>query len=91
MSKTVDHMASLGAITPDIKNDKPRMIKRVGERDKMRGLSSILSLFRNVFNKLINYIGARMLRTIYHMTLELLRNRVFDVKTSRFSVYNGLH
>ena len=27
-------------------------IKRVGKRDKMRGLSSIVSLFRNKFNKI---------------------------------------
>ena len=33
----------------------------------MRGLPSILSLFRNEFNKL-NNIRARMLDSIYHMT-----------------------
>ena len=38
------------------------------KRDKMRGLSSILSLFRNEFNKFKNTI-ARMLDSIYHMTL----------------------
>ena len=35
-------------------------VKRVGESDKMRGLQSILSLFRNEFNK-YNTIGACML------------------------------
>ena len=43
-------------------------IKRVGERDKMRGLSSILSLFRTEFDK-FNNTKARMLDSIYHMTL----------------------
>ena len=33
----------------------------------MRGLSSILSLFRNKFNK-FNKTRARMLDSIYHMT-----------------------
>ena len=36
----------------------------------MRGLQSILSLFRNEFNK-FNNPGARMLDSIYHMTLKL--------------------
>ena len=43
----------------------------VGERDKMRGLPSILSLFRNEFNK-FNNTRARMLDSIYHMTLRIL-------------------
>ena len=46
-------------------------IKRVGKRDKMRGLPRILSLFPNSFNK-FNNTGARMLYSIYHMTLRLL-------------------
>ena len=43
-------------------------INEMGKSDKMRGLPSILSLFRNEFNKL-NNTGARMLYSIYHMTL----------------------
>ena len=39
--------------------------------DKMQGLLSILSLFRNEFNKL-NKTGARKLDSIYHMALKLL-------------------
>ena len=39
----------------------------------MRGLPSILSLFRNEFDK-FNNAGARMLYSIYHMALKL-RNR----------------
>ena len=37
----------------------------------MRGLPSILSLFRNELNKL-NNTGVRMLNYIYYMTLKLL-------------------
>ena len=37
----------------------------------MRGLTSILSLFRNEFNKFNNTM-ARMLDPFYHMTLRLL-------------------
>ena len=44
--------------------------KELGKRDKMRGLPSILSLFRNKFNK-FNNKGTRMLNSIYHMTLKL--------------------
>ena len=47
------------------------LFKELGKRDKMRGLPSILSLFRNEFNK-FNNTRARMLDSIYHMTLELL-------------------
>ena len=43
----------------------------LGKRDKMRGLPSILSLFRNEFNK-FNNSRAQMLYSIYHMTLRLL-------------------
>ena len=38
----------------------------LGKSDKMRGLSSILSFFRNEYNK-FNKTGARMLDYIYHM------------------------
>ena len=36
------------------------LLDELRNRDKMRGLSSILSLFRNVFNK-FNNAGAQML------------------------------
>ena len=41
------------------------LLNKLGKRDKMRGLQSILSLFRNKFNK-FNSIRARMLDSIYH-------------------------
>ena len=46
------------------------LLNELWKRDKMRGLSSILSRFRNEFNK-FNNIGALMLDSIYHMTLQL--------------------
>ena len=48
----------------------------LGESDKIWGLSSILSLFCNEFNKL-NNTGARMLDSVYHMTLKWLKNQIF--------------
>ena len=43
------------------------LLNELGNRDKMRGLPSILSLFCNEFNK-FNKTRARMLDSIYHMT-----------------------
>ena len=43
------------------------LLNELGKRDKMRGLPSILSLFRNEINK-FNNTRARMLDSIYHMT-----------------------
>ena len=45
------------------------LLKELWERDKMGGLPSILSLFRNQLNKFIN-TRVQMLDSIYHMTLE---------------------
>ena len=49
------------------------LLNELGKRDKMRGLLSILSLFRNPFNTL-NDTRARMLDSIYHtcMAIKLL-------------------
>ena len=46
------------------------LLDELGNRDKMPGLPSILSLFYNEFSK-FNNTGARMLDYIYHMTLKL--------------------
>ena len=59
------------------------LLNELGKSDKMRGLPSILSLFRNEFNK-FNNTGARMLDPIYHMTLKSTKNRIFCLETSRF-------
>ena len=52
-------------------HDLLNLLSELGKRDKMRGLTSISSLFRNEFNK-FNNTGARMLDSIYQMTLKLL-------------------
>ena len=56
------------------------LLNELGKRDKMRGLPSSLSLFRNEFNKFNNTI-ARILDYIYHMILRLLWNLISGVKT----------
>ena len=43
------------------------LLNELRKKDKMRGLPSILSLFRNKFYK-FNNTRARMLDSIYHMT-----------------------
>ena len=60
-------------------------LNELGKRDKMQGLSSILSLFRNKFNK-FNITRARMLDSIYHMTLRLLFNLISAVKRYNFVI-----
>ena len=55
------------------------LLNELGKRDKMRGLPSILSLFRNEFNTFYN-TRARMLDSIYHVTLRLLWNLISGVK-----------
>ena len=52
------------------------LLNKLVKRDKMRGLPSILSLFRNEFNK-CNNTGARMLDSIYHMSLKLFLKSYF--------------
>ena len=47
------------------------LLNELREKDKMRGLPSILSLFRNKFNK-FNNTRAGMLDSIYQMTFRIL-------------------
>ena len=54
------------------------LLNELRKRDIMRGLQSILSFFRNKFNKFDN-TGARLLDYIYHMTLRLLLNLISGV------------
>ena len=49
------------------------LLNELGKSDKMRGLSSILSLFRSEFNE-FNNTRARMLDSIYHMTPDIITN-----------------
>ena len=58
------------------------LLIKLAKSDIIRGLPCILLLFRKEFNE-FNKIGARMLDSIYHMTLELIKNCIFGVKTSR--------
>ena len=57
------------------------LLNELGKRDKMRGLPSILSLFRNEFNK-FNNTRAGMLDSIYHMT------DIFEVSLVTVKRYN---
>ena len=45
------------------------LLNKLGKCNKMRGLPSILSLFRKEFNKFNNTV-AGMLDSIYHMTFK---------------------
>ena len=58
------------------------LLNKVGKRDKMRGLSSILSLFRNEFN-IFNNTRARSLISDVKILLfcHYVRNVVMDVIT----------
>ena len=47
----------------------------LGKSDIMRGWPSIVSLFRNSFDK-FNNTGARMLDLTYHVTLNLFCNHI---------------
>ena len=49
------------------------LLNEFGKSDKMRGLPSILSLFRSEFNK-CNNTEAQILDYIYHRILKLLKN-----------------
>ena len=52
----------------------------------MRGLPSILSLFRKMFNK-FNNTGARILDSIYHMTLKFVKIAFLAWKLQDFAIF----
>ena len=52
-----------------------KLLNELLKRDEIRGLPRILSLIRDKLNK-FNNTGARLLGSIYCMTLKLLFNRV---------------
>ena len=56
----------------------------------MQGLPSILSLIRNKFNK-FNNTGTRMLDSIYHMPLKLIKTSIFGVKMSNFVIFHAAY
>ena len=57
------------------------LLNELGKRDKMRGLPSILSLFRNEFTKFNNTLDS-----MYRMTLRLLWNLISGVKRYNFVI-----
>ena len=59
------------------------LLNELRKSDKMHGLPSILLLFCNKFNK-FNNIGTRILDSIYHMTLKLLKNHIVGMKALGF-------
>ena len=59
------------------------LFNELGKSDKMRGLSSILLLFRKDSNK-FNNTGARMLDSIYHLTRKLIKTCIVGMKTAIF-------
>ena len=61
------------------------LLNELSKRDKLQGLPSVLSLFHTEFNK-FNNTGARMLDSIYHITVKILNNYMFGVKTSKLSL-----
>ena len=63
------------------------LLNELGKRDKMRGLPSILSLFRNEFNK-FNNTRARMLDSIYHMT-NTLKSHFWRKNVLSYDVASG--
>ena len=58
------------------------LLNELRKRDKMQVLPSILSLFRNEFNK-FNNTRAKMLDSIYHMTFKKKQKKTctFCLKT----------
>ena len=66
------------------------LLNKLWKRDKMRGLPSILSIFRNEFNK-FNNTWAWMLDSIYHMTLRILWNLISSIiKHYNFVIMYGI-
>ena len=61
------------------------LLNELEKRDKMRGLPSILSLFRNEFNK-FNNTRALMLDSNYHMLLRLLLSLISALKRYNFVI-----
>ena len=62
-------------------------IQRVGEKRWNARLAEMIIC--NELNK-YNNTGARMIDSIYHMTLKLIKNCIFGVKTSRFSTFYAI-
>ena len=62
------------------------LLNELGKMDKMLGLPSILSLFRNEYNK-FNNTRARMLDSFYHYDINITLKFHFCLKTLYFCHY----
>ena len=61
------------------------LLNELGKRDRKRGLSSMLSLFRNKFNK-FNNTRAQILDSIFHMTLTNFEISFLALKSYTFVI-----
>ena len=62
------------------------LLNELSERDKMRGLSSILSLFRNKFNKSYN-TRAQMLRFYISYDIKNILKSFFLAENESFAIW----
>ena len=62
------------------------LLNELGKRDKMLGLPSIQSLFRNEFNK-FNNTRVWMLHSIHHMTFKNLKIDFLAWKYLDFTIF----
>ena len=62
------------------------LLNELRKREQMRDLQSILSLFRNEFNK-FNNTEAWILDSIYHMTLKYFKITFFTWKCQYFVIF----
>ena len=63
------------------------LLNEFRKTDKIWGVPNIVSLFRNELNK-FNNTGAQMLDSIHHMTLKLLKKRIFlACKRQDFAIF----
>ena len=63
------------------------LLNELRKRDKMRGLLSVVSLFRREFNTLNNNTGALMLDSIHHMTFKIILKSYFCLENVRVLPY----
>ena len=64
------------------------LLKKLGKSDKMRVLTSILSLFCNQFNK-FNSTRALMLDSFYHIDIITLKSHFWRKKCYNFIIMNA--
>ena len=65
------------------------LLNKLKKRDKMQGLPNILFLFCNEFNE-FNNTGVRMLDSIYHTTLKLLKIIFLGENFQEFTIFHTM-